>query len=210
MYKHENSLLFVKPIYLDKRMEVQKSVFLLFRNYIRDIIADDIYYDYGTHKKTYNFNITKEMITEIYQKQIKNPIIKFYSDPAFIVQQDTFNKMVEINSEEIRNSKDFFSLRFLLFDFIEKISINNIWYNFSSIIIPARKKKDILFELQNIGIDNAFIYPETEYKADRIKKGMYRFYVTSNSKTFNFFLNNEIILSLHALISSHTHKIFHY
>jgi len=57
-----------------------------------------------------------------------------------------------------------------LIDFIEKIDMNDIWFNFSSIIIPATKKKSILFELQNIGIDEAFVYPETSNIANRIKK----------------------------------------
>lgn len=48
--------------------------------------------------------------------------------------------------------------------------MNDIWFNFSSIIIPATKKKSILFELQNIGIDEAFVYPETSSIANRIKK----------------------------------------
>ena len=42
----DTSPLFVKPIYLDRRMEAQKSVFLLFHNYIRDT-ADIKYYHYG-------------------------------------------------------------------------------------------------------------------------------------------------------------------
>lgn len=165
-----NSSLFVKPVYLDRRMEVQQSVFLLFHNYIRDIVADSIYYNWDKYKNPYNIDLTKETIKEIYKEQIKQPIISFSSKPAFVVQKESFKRMIELNSENIDKSEDFFSSRFLLIDFIEKIDMNDIWFNFSSIIIPARKKKEILFELQNIGIDESFIYPETSKISNRIKK----------------------------------------
>lgn len=170
LYLDDNCSLFVKPVYLDKRMEVQQSVFLIFHNYIRDIVADNIYKGYDRYKQNYSFEITKEAVKEIYENQIKHPIIKIDSNPVFIVQKDAFKKIRELNSEDISKSKDFFSSRFLLIDFIEKIDMNDIWFNFSSIIIPATKKKSILFELQNIGIDEAFVYPETSNIANRIKK----------------------------------------
>lgn len=170
LYLFGNSSLFVKPVYLDKRMEVQQSIFLIFHNYIRDIVADNIYDGNDHYKKNYNFEITKEMIKEIYREQIEHPIIKFGSDPAFVLQKDSFQKIRKLHSEDIDKSKDFFSSRFLLIDFIEEIDMDDLWFNFSSIIIPAAKKKSILFELQNIGIDEAFVYPESSNIASRIKK----------------------------------------
>lgn len=170
LYLYGNTSLFVKPVYLDKRMEVQQSIFLIFHNYIRDIVADNIYDGSEHYKKNYHFEITKDEIKEIYMEQIEYPIIKFGSAPGFIVQKESFKKLKNLHSEVISKSKDFLSSRFHLIDFIEKIDMNDIWFNFSSIIIPATKKKSILFELQNIGIDEAFVYPETSNIASRIKK----------------------------------------
>lgn len=169
IYSFGDSPLFVKPIYLDRRMEAQQSVFLLFHNYIRDIIADKVYFDKKYDRKMYNYNITIEEIKEIYEKQIDYPLLKIGSDFRFIVNIDSFKKLKKIHSN-YNESKDFFNSRFLLFDFIEKLDLEDIWFNFSSIIIPAKKKKKILFELQNIGIDKAFVYPETSNIANRIKK----------------------------------------
>lgn len=170
-YRNGDSTLFVKPVYLDKRMEVQQSVFLLFHNYVRDIIADSMYYRFEYKKQPHKLCITKETISEIYKKQIKQPLITINSKPMFVVQVDSFERLIEYHSKHNNNEiKDIFSSRFLLLDFIEKLDMNDIWFNFSSIIIPASKKKKILFELQNIGIDRAFIYPETENIASRIKK----------------------------------------
>lgn len=170
LYLGESSLVFVKPVYLDKRMEVQQSVFLLFHNYIRDIVADNIYQDCDEYKQKYKSSITKKDIKEIYKSQIEQPIIRFGADPAFVVQNSNYKRIIEQNLKGLCENDNFFSSRFLLIDFIEKIDMNDVWFNFSSIIIPGKKKKGILFELQNIGIDESYVYPETSNIANRIKK----------------------------------------
>ena len=47
--------------------------------------------------------------------------------------------------------------------------MNDIWYNFSSIIVPAKYKKTILKQLADTGIDEAYVYPEAEHVAKRIR-----------------------------------------
>jgi len=110
LYLYDNPLLFVKPVYLDKRMEVQQSIFLIFHNYIRDIVANNIYRGYDEYKKFYNFEITKEEVKEIYKDQIEHPILRLDSDPVFVVQKNNFQKMVKLNSESISKLNDFFLL----------------------------------------------------------------------------------------------------
>lgn len=141
LYLYECPLVFVKPVYLDKRMEVQKSVFLLFHNYIRDIVADNIYQGYYGYREKYKFSITKDEIKEIYKNQIEQPIIRFGANPAFVVQKSNYKRIIEQNSKESCENDNFFSSRFLLIDFIEKIDVNDVWFNFSSIIIPGKKRK---------------------------------------------------------------------
>lgn len=71
-------------------------------------------------KKFYNFEIAKEEIEEIYKGQIENPIIRFDSSPAFVIQKDTFKKMIELNSEYVRESEDFFLLAFFYLILLKK------------------------------------------------------------------------------------------
>lgn len=63
-----------------------------------------------------------------------------------------------------------FSDRFILQEDIQPLEVYDIWHNFASIIIPSKYKKTILSQLENIGIDEAYVYPEAEYLARRIKK----------------------------------------
>lgn len=60
--------------------------------------------------------------------------------------------------------------RFLLNQDLEVIDEDSMKEMFCSIIIGKKFKKEILSDLESIGIDNAFIYPELEYTADKIKK----------------------------------------
>lgn len=169
---NEASPLFVKPIYLDRRMEAQRSVFLLFHNYLRDLLADYIYYGYGQCTKSHP-DLTLERVKEVYREQVENPAV-IYGSRHFLVTRESFENLTSFyrkyNLDDfLQNTKDALSTRFLLTDMIEGLEMDDIWYNFSSIIIPANKKRAILYELQNIGIDTAFVYPESEYVADRIK-----------------------------------------
>lgn len=171
---HECSPMFVKPLYLDERMKVQRSVFLLFNNYIRDLSADR-YYEYKDNKNSNLQNEQYEDIERTYAEQIDNPYIKSGETPFFVVTKCSFEKLTDfyrkLNFNNFHDNLDqAFSNRFILQEYIQPIDMNDIWFNFSSIIIPAKYKKTILSQLESIGIDEAFVYPEAEYLAKRIKK----------------------------------------
>ncbi|MBQ8983000.1 MAG: FRG domain-containing protein [Lachnospiraceae bacterium] len=167
---YDTSPLFVKPLYLDDRMKVQRSVFLLFHNCIRDI-ADNNYYEKNIdHNNQFQF----ENLEDIYQEQIDNPFLFWGDRPFFIVNKTSFKKLtdtyrkLEINKfwEQIETA---FSNRFYLQPFIDPIEMPDIWFNFASIIIPSECKKIIINQLKHIGIDEAYVYPEAEHMANRIK-----------------------------------------
>lgn len=63
-----------------------------------------------------------------------------------------------------------FERRFLIVDEIQKIDPESLEHQFCSIIIEPEHKSCILKELESIGIDKAFVYPELEYTAEKIKK----------------------------------------
>lgn len=59
--------------------------------------------------------------------------------------------------------------RFLFNWDITPIDTDSLKTMFCSIIVDRRSKKEILSDLESIGIDKAFIYPELEYTAEKIK-----------------------------------------
>lgn len=169
---HMSDPMFVKPLYLDERMKAQRSVFLLFHNYIRDVWADCHYYD---NKDINQKNLQYEKIDEFYKEQITNPYICPLNRPFFVLDKRSFGRLTDFYRKLDFNNfferiDEAFSNRFFLQEYIQPLDMYDIWYNFSSIIIPPKHKKNILAQLENIGIDEAYVYPEAEYFARRIKK----------------------------------------
>lgn len=67
-------------------------------------------------------------------------------------------------------NKDAFRHRFQFTDKIQ-LTEDDLMKNFyCSIIVPAQCKKRILKELDQFGISQSFIFPETEYTAKEIRK----------------------------------------
>lgn len=52
---------------------------------------------------------------------------------------------------------------------LKRLSKQQYQMNFTEIIIPAKRKKDILKQLSNIGISKNYLFPEMEYTAEYIK-----------------------------------------
>ncbi len=164
--------MFVKPLYLDERMKAQRSVFLLFHNYVRDLWADCYYYnniDINQKKLQY------EDLENFYKEQIDNPYIRFAGRPYFVLDKFSFGRLTDFYrkldfANFSKRIDEAFSDRFILQEFIQPLEMNDIWFNFSSIIIPPKYKKTILAQLENVGIDKAYVYPEAEHLAGRIKK----------------------------------------
>lgn len=164
--------LFVKPLYLDERMRAQRSVFLLFHNYIRDLSADCYYYKYKEINPTV---FQHEKIEEIYKEQIENPRFGFSDSPFFIVDKCSFERLTDSYRKlDLNNFSETldaaFERRFYLQDMISPLEMEDIWWGFSSIIIPPKYKKTMLSQLRHIGIDEAYVYPEAEHIAQRIKR----------------------------------------
>lgn len=164
--------LFVMPPYLDDRMRMQRSVFLLFHNYIRDVLADCSYYKY---KEVDSAIFQHEKLEKIYKEQIEHPILRFGNSPYFALDKCTFERLTDFY-RELEPDQFFSSInhafkgRFSLQDDINPLEMTDIWWDFSSIIIPPQNKPMILKQLKHIGIDEAYVYPEAEHIAKRIKK----------------------------------------
>jgi len=169
---HMSSPMFVKPLYLDDRMKAQRSVFLLFNNYVRDVWADRYYYnkeDMNQKKLQY------ENVENFYREQIDNPYIHSGDRSFFVLDKCSFGRLTDFYRKLdldnfLEKIDEAFSNRFFLQEYIQPLDMEDIWFNFSSIIIPPKCKKTILTQLENIGVDEAYVYPEAEYLARRIKK----------------------------------------
>lgn len=71
--------------------------------------------------------------------------------------------------EDINLEKRNFADRFRLKEQLEPMDEDKIEEDCCSIIIPANCKKNILKQLDFIGINESFVYPEITYGANEIK-----------------------------------------
>lgn len=168
---YDSSPLFVKPLYQDSRMQVQRSIFLLFHNDIRDLHADRYIKDRDINL----FPHKHECVEYIYKHQLECPYFGTKERPTLIADKESFSRLTDTYRK--LNQKDFseattsaISNRFYLMDTISPLEPEDIWQSFASIIIPSKSKSKILLQLEHVGIDEAFVYPEAEHLAKRIKK----------------------------------------
>lgn len=150
---HSCNPLFVKPPYVDTRMKNQLSVFLLFHNNVRDWISNQFYSKNDETKEKQFLQISRENTLEIYKEQIES-FNKYkeknkdslFDRPLFILDKTVFDRIAaSYKNDDIHISqKDMdaaFKNRFLLQEFLAPLEMEDIWYDFSSIIIPAKFKK---------------------------------------------------------------------
>lgn len=114
------------------------------------------------YKPKYNDNVAMRNFTVTYQSM--QHLFSSYKKPiAKRVDADGFATYTE-------DSAVSFERRFSIVDEIQKIDPESLEHQFCSIIIESKYKSCILNELESIGIDKAFVYPELEYTAEKIKK----------------------------------------
>lgn len=114
------------------------------------------------YKPKHNDNVAMRNFTVTYQSMQR--LFSSYEKPiAKRVDADGFAIYTE-------DSAVSFERRFSIVDEIQKIDPESLEHQFCSIIIESKHKSCILNELESIGIDKAFVYPELEYTAEKIKK----------------------------------------
>lgn len=155
---------------------------------------------YGLDKKVAYMENTEEnkwRILEISTHESLDSIYPIYAPPDFFKPKDddnvvmrdftvTYQSMQSLFSSYEKpitkpvDTDDFvpyteygeilFGRRFSIVDEIQKIDPESLKIQFCSIIIESKHKFCILKELESIGIDKAFVYPELEYTAEKIKE----------------------------------------
>ena len=101
-----------------------------------------------------NFEVTAKTLSKLF---------KHYSEKF-----DDFDSLEDFS---INTKYHFlFKRRFSLSDSIQELSPEIITNSFISILIDAKYKRKILRELEIVGIDKAFVFPELTYTTEKIKK----------------------------------------
>ena len=114
------------------------------------------------YKPKHNDNVSMRDFTVTYQSMQR--LFSSYEKPiAKRADADGFTPYTEYGEVS-------FGRRFSIVDEIQKIDLESLEHQFCSIIIESKYKPRILEELEIIGIDKAFVYPELEYTAEKIKK----------------------------------------
>ena len=178
--------LFVKPLYWNQRIINQKAVFLVFPNTLYDFLGRRACYGEFVDIQNSEYKKIKaiseyEELEKIYPKLY--PSVRYSKGQIvnrdFTTNNQTMKKLISFYDKS--SIFDFhtgkytelgellFGRRFLLHGDLQNIDRESMEREFCSIIINKKAKKEILKDLESIGIDKSFIYPELEYTAEKIK-----------------------------------------
>ena len=190
--------LFVKPKYWNQRIINQSAVFLVFPDSLSDHLGKLAYYNETPDNQSEILRIKAiiehEKLDQVYpiwypkdsfghklqrfidQQKDENSLIR----RDFSVNYKTMQKLFSFYPYEdvvIPRTYDYTLLgehtldrRFYFNGGIEPIDDESMQNDFCSIIVDRNAKREILQDLESIRIDRAFIYPELEYTAEKIKK----------------------------------------
>ena len=180
--------LMAQPKCISERIRRQSGIFMVFPN----TISDNAWFNLesrndGCYHINYETPQRKETLRRI--KKCENPyeiygieVGKDLMGHRFVVTPDTFHKMKKYyqtsndfymdrgNELHINDSVAWaFSKRFSIDSDVAALSPKIMKENFCSILIDAKYKKSIMRELDQVNINEAFLFPEPEYTAKRIK-----------------------------------------
>lgn len=170
--------LMAKPKYLNDRIKHQSAVFMVFPNEVYDLRSLMVVRGKksGDEKNYCFFSLTEEEKhrlefirnePEIYSGSFEvtsetlRKLFKYYSNQF----SDFYNNEFGINPKYDFIFKDRFSIR----NSIQEISDKMISDSFVSIVVESKYRKKMIEELEVIGINKSFVFPELEYTAEMIK-----------------------------------------
>ena len=175
LYRQKDArILVARPLYWNERIQRQNAIFMIFPNRLFDRYGLWAYggrIDYEHHWKNDEVRISLEMVE-------KEPLKKMYKFPDqrdFYVTHSSISKMVEyyekdnLLKQSLSKWKEPFKRRFSFDSEIQPIEPDTLKKEFCSIIIDKKIKKHILHELRTLGIDEAYVYPELQYTAKKLK-----------------------------------------
>lgn len=175
LYRQKDArILVARPMYWNERIQRQRAIFMIFPNRLFDQYGLWAYggrIDYEQHWNN-NKNYTSLEMTE---KEPLKKMYKFADQRDFYITHSSVSKMFEFYEDDDTRKqaliewKEPFRNRFSFRSEIEPIEPNTLKKEFCSVIIDKKEKKNILNELRTLGIDEAFVYPELQYTAKKLK-----------------------------------------
>lgn len=173
----DSRLLVARPPYWNERMQRQSAVFMIFPNRLYD------HYSVWAHGKIDNYphhwELHKDSLTLVSEEPLEN-IYDFSSTAEELeihtnyVCHDSSNKIYSLYKDNkiFDNWEKPLIKRFQFDSCLEPIDMDSIKNDFCSIIIDKNDKQQILDQLQNLNIDEGYIFPELNYTARKLK-GIY-------------------------------------
>lgn len=175
LYRQKDSrILVARPLYWNERIQRQNAIFMIFPNRLFDLFGLWAYggrIDYEHHWNNNENYISLEMA----EKEPLKKMYKFAKLRDFYVTHSSVTKMLDFyeNDSTLKQSfvewKEPFKRRFTFLSEIEPIDADTLKKEFCSIVIDKRIKNNILHELKTLGIDEAYVYPELQYTARKLK-----------------------------------------
>jgi len=191
-------LLFAKPQYWNQRIINQSAIFLVYPNKLCDVLGKDAYYynaselddkfEMHTEKESAQIReiAKQEPLAQIYPQYVLPPLYDEEKDTTksrdftvtYKTMQDVFSShrgdnIYALDAKDsalyTEHGKVLFDRRFMFLGEIQEIDFDTLRTHFCSIIIKKKHKRSILKELEAIEIDRAFIFPELEYTAEKIR-----------------------------------------
>lgn len=174
------SPLMAKPKYSNDRIKHQSAVFMVFPNTVYDYRSQMVVL--GKRVGDESKYLMRFSLTEAEEQRLvyirKEPEI--YRN-SFGVTSETLRSLFDYydtlfpdftNDSELGINPKYnflFKDRFSICNSIQEMSEETISNTFVSIIIESKYRKKMIEDLAVIGIDKAFVFPELEYSAERVK-----------------------------------------
>ena len=173
--------LMMRPKYSNDRIKHQSAVFMVFPNVVCDRRSRMVELSRKSKTEEEQYRIGFEM-NDLEKQRL--PYIReeheIYTND-FEVTSNTLSKLFKHYCKKFDDfalSGDFgisskyhflFKDRFSLTNDIQELSPETISSSFVSILIDAKQKKAIMQDLESVGVDKSFVFPELTYTTEKIK-----------------------------------------
>lgn len=177
--------LMAKPKYSNDRIKNQSAVFMVFPNKIYDYRSRMVVEGRktGNEEEFRRFRITDEEVRRLeYVRQ--EPDIY---NGSYRVDSNSIRKLFDFYSEKYDDfySREEFGIeekyhflfknRFSILDDVQTLTEKTVSNEFVSILIDGKNRKKIIKELEAIGINKSFVFPELEYTAEIVKEKYFKY-----------------------------------
>lgn len=175
LYRQKDArILIARPVYWNERVQRQNAIFMIFPNRLIDQYGLWAYGGRIDYEHQWN-NKENYVSLEMVEKEPLKKIYKFAEQGNFYVTHSSVSKMLDFYEKDdilkqlYTEWKEPFKNRFKFSSEIEPIEQDTLRKEFCSIIIDKKMKNNILCELKTLGIDKAYVFPELQYTAEKLK-----------------------------------------